>query len=87
LAGGLWGLVGTAYGWVLLTKTALFTVLLTFAALNRFRFIPALLRQPSRLSLRSLVRSIAAETAVGVLVVLAAGVLSTLEPGMHAHAN
>lgn len=83
LAGGFRGLTGTAYGWVILAKTALFTVLVILAALNRFRFAPALSRHPPQRS--GLVCSIAAETGLGLLAILAAGVLSSLEPGSLAH--
>lgn len=86
LAGGLSGLVGTAYGWVALSKLALFTMLLAFAALNYLRLVPALARHHARASKLALIGSIAAETGLGLLVVLAAGVLSSLEPGMQAHA-
>lgn len=78
-------MVGTAYGWVLLTKTGLFVALLALAALNHFRFAPALARQRTRSAAMALTCSIASEIAVGLLVVLAAAVLSSLEPGMHAH--
>ena len=43
--GGVAGLIGTAYGWVLLLKAALFAALLGLAAINRFRLTPALERQ------------------------------------------
>ena len=42
LSGGLPGLVGTAYGAVLLIKATLFTALIALAAFNRFRLTPAL---------------------------------------------
>jgi putative copper resistance protein D len=86
LAGGLSGIVGTAYGWVALSKLALFAMLLAFAALNYLRLVPALARHHARASKLALIGSIAAETGLGLLVVLAAGVLSSLEPGMQAHA-
>ena len=86
LAGGLSGLLGTAYGWVALFKLSLFAALLVFAALNYLRLVPALALYHARAAKLSLVRSIAVETGLGLLVVLAAGLLSSLEPGMHAHA-
>jgi copper resistance protein D len=86
LAGGLSGLLGTAYGWMALFKLSLFAVLLVFAALNYLRLVPALARYHARAAKLSLIRSIAVETGLGLLVVLAAGFLSSLEPGMHAHA-
>jgi putative copper export protein len=84
LGGGVAGLIGTAYGWVLLLKAALFAALLGLAAINRFRLTPALGRQDAQAARGALMRTIAAETVLGLMVVLAAGVLSGLEPGMHA---
>ena len=83
--GRLAGLTGTAYGAVLLTKAALFAALIVLAARNRFRLTPALARPNGERERRALVRSIAVETAIGFCVVLAAGVLSSFEPGMHQH--
>ena len=85
LSGGLPGLTGTAYGAVLLTKGTLFAVLVALAARNRFQLTPALARPDGDRARRALVQSIVVETAIGLCVVLAAGVLSSLEPGMHKH--
>ena len=79
--GGVAGLIGTAYGWVLLLKAALFAALLGLAAINRFRLTPALERQDAQKARWAL---IAGETVLGLMVVLATGVLSGPEPGMHA---
>ncbi|MGH6825827.1 CopD family protein [Methyloceanibacter sp.] len=84
LGGGVAGLIGTAYGWVLLLKAALFAVLLGLAAINRFRLTPALERRDAEPARWALMRTIAGETVIGLMVVLAAGALSGLEPGMHA---
>jgi putative copper resistance protein D len=83
LSGGLRGLTGTAYGGVLLTKAAIFALLLALAAVNRWRLTPALDGPDAETARRGLISSIAAETALGLLVVLAASALSSLEPGMH----
>ena len=83
LSGGLNGLFGTAYGAVLLIKAALFAMLIALAANNRLRLTPALASRESEGTRRSLALSIGIETAVGLLVVLAAAGLSALEPGMH----
>jgi putative copper resistance protein D len=83
LSGGLLGLVGTAYGAVLLVKATLFAVLIAIAAFNRLRLTPALAAPNGEQSRDALIRSIAAETIIGLCVVLAAGMLSSLEPGMH----
>jgi putative copper export protein/mono/diheme cytochrome c family protein len=86
LIGGLPGLVGTAYGWVGLVKLLLLTVLLGFAAANRYRFAPALRGQDAPSARRTLLRSIALQSGVGVLVLLAAAVISNLSPAMHIQA-
>jgi putative copper resistance protein D len=83
LSGGLKGLTGTAYGAVLITKAALFALLLALAAVNRWRLTPALAGQDGEAARETLALSVAAETVIGLLVVIAASELSTLEPGMH----
>jgi putative copper export protein len=84
LGGGVAGLAGTAYGYVLLLKAALFAALLGLAAVNRFRLTPEMERQDAQPARSALLRTIAGETVLGLMVVLAAGLLSGLEPGMHA---
>jgi copper transport protein len=59
-------LTGTNYGWILCIKLALVVVLLSFAALNRFRLTPAL--QSGSQNTRPLVRSIGFECAVVVAI-------------------
>jgi putative copper resistance protein D len=83
LSGGLNRLFGTDYGMVLLIKAGLFAALILLAANNRLRLTPALASREGEGSRRSLVWSISAETAIGLVVVLAAAALSGLEPGMH----
>ena len=85
LGGGLKSLTGTAYGALLLTKAALFAVLIALAARNRFSLTPALMHLDGERARRALVQSIARETLVGLCVVLVAGLLSSVEPGMHQH--
>ncbi|HEY2133207.1 MAG TPA: CopD family protein, partial [Acetobacteraceae bacterium] len=75
LVGSVPALVGTAYGQVALLKLALFLSLLGLAALNRFAFSA----RPGA----ALRRSIAGESALAVVVVLAAGFLAHLTPGAH----
>ncbi len=79
MVGGLPGLFGSFYGWVALAKAALFAAMLALAWRNRFVLTPALARDERA----ALARSIAVETAVGVAVVVAACVLTSLPPGMH----
>lgn len=81
LIGSVAGLAGTGYGLTALLKGALFTALIGFAARNRFRLTPALAAVPG--AQRRLLRSIAAETAVGILVVAAAGFMASMPPSMH----
>ena len=83
LIGGLPGLIGTGYGLVALLKMALFAVLIGLAASNRFRLTPALATGSGVVAKRALCRSIAIETGIGLLVVLAAGFLTNLPPAMH----
>jgi len=84
LIGGLAGLIGTDYGRVALLKIVFFAGLLGLAALNRFRYMPALGGRQEPDSRRLLKRSIVAETGIGLAAVMAAGLLLTLPPAMHA---
>jgi putative copper export protein len=68
---------------VLLMKLVLFVALIALGANNRLRLTPALALADGEATRRSLVVSIGIETAIGLLVVLAAAALSGLEPGMH----
>jgi len=77
------GLIGTGYGLVALGKLAGFLGLLGFAARNRFQLTPALGGKRPGPAKRHLVRSIALEAVAGLLVVLAAGLLTSLPPAMH----
>lgn len=76
-------LVGTAYGRWILVKLALFAVMLVLAALNRWRFTPALGAAAPEEARRLLRRSIAAETVLGLAIVAAAGILASTAPPMH----
>ncbi len=87
LIGGLPGLLGTAYGLVALAKIVLFAILLGFAAANRLRLTPGLADDAPEQARRRMRRSLAGETALGLLVVLAAGVLASLPPAMHVRAH
>jgi putative copper export protein/mono/diheme cytochrome c family protein len=86
LVGGAPGLLGTAYGWMVLVKLALFGVLLGFAWFNRYRFAPALLRSEPVGAARRLTRSILLQTLVALSIIAAAIVLSGLPPAMHLQA-
>lgn len=70
LLGDLWELLTTGYGQTLLIKLALVGAVLTLAAANKLRFVPAM-RSGDGNAARHLVRSIEIETVI-ILVVLAA---------------
>lgn len=81
LVGGLAGAVGTAYGWADLAKLSLFVVLLAIAAINRFALMPKLEASDPAAARRALCRSVMVETAVGLAIILVAGILASLPPG------
>jgi len=83
LLGGVPGVIGTGYGWMAMLKAMLFVVLFAFAWINRYRLAPALRGADATGAKRSLIRSIALQTGFGLAVVVAAGILSSLPPGLH----
>lgn len=83
MVGSVRALIGTDYGWTALGKTVLFATLLAFAMRHRFFLAPRLRTGPDPAATRRLlVRSITAEAAVGLLLVLLAALLASLPPGM-----
>jgi len=80
------GLIGTAYGWMVLIKLALFAVLIGFACANRYSFAPALIRDDPVRARRVIVRSIVLQSCCALAIVAAAGLLSELSPSMHVQA-
>jgi putative copper resistance protein D len=66
-------LVGTRYGQALIAKICLFLLVTGVALFNRLRLIP-------KLSFPALARSVLAEQAVGVAIVIVAAVLANLPP-------
>ena len=81
--GGLPGLFGTGYGQVALVKLGLFVVLLTLAAVNRLALTERLAGTAPNAARRHMRASIAAETVLGLLVVITAGFLASHAPGTH----
>ncbi|MEM7730668.1 MAG: CopD family protein, partial [Pseudomonadota bacterium] len=77
LSGSLSALFGTAYGWVLLTKVALVTGLLALAALNKWRFVPAL-RSGDANAAEKLRHSISVEMAAVVLILLVTATITSV---------
>jgi putative copper export protein/mono/diheme cytochrome c family protein len=86
LVASLPGLVGTAYGWMVLCKALLFGALFGFALVNRYRLAPALRGERPAPARRVLLASLALQTGCGLLVVAAAAVLGGLAPAMHTQA-
>ncbi len=83
LLGSVAAVFGTGYGWMALVKLALLGILLGFAAINRYRLAPALLRGNLDAARRALVVSVALQTGAGLALLLAASVLAGLPPGTH----
>lgn len=82
LVGGISGLIGTDYGRVAMAKIVLFLFLLGIAACNRFLFTPGLNRAKGPAAKSHLSRSIIVETLAGLTVIILAGILLELPPGM-----
>jgi len=82
LVGGLARLSGTGYGRVVLLKTALFVAALTLAAVNRLVLIPRLDGVGAAVARARLRGSVAIEAGLGLAIVLAAGWLAGLPPGV-----
>ena len=82
LVGSTRALLHSAYGWTALLKLALFGVLFGFALLNRYTFAPALLGVDPCRARRRLIGSLSLQVGFGLMIVLAAALLSQLRPGM-----
>jgi copper resistance protein D len=85
LIGSLFALAHTDYGRAAMTKIVLVAFLLVFAALNRFVFTGRHGERHPEAARRRLRASIGAEVALGVAVILAAGVLASLPPAAMVH--
>lgn len=77
LSGSLAALLGTAYGWGLLAKVAVVAILLSLAAWNKLRLVPALAAGAPGAS-DTLRRSIALEGAAVGAILLATAALTTV---------
>lgn len=82
LIGSVGAFVNTDYGRVAAGKLALFLVLLIIAARNRFRLTPGLIGPSGAGSRTKLCHAIISEAAIGGAVILLAGVLMELPPGI-----
>lgn len=87
LIGSFHALLVTEYGRLLMFKIALFAVMLTVAAVNRFWLTPRLAlvsaSNPQPDVLRQLTRNSIAEIALGLMVFGIVGALGTLHPAIH----
>jgi putative copper export protein/mono/diheme cytochrome c family protein len=90
LVGTVPALLGTAYGYLLLIKIALFGLMVGLAAVNRFRLTPLIggrggqgRADSSASAIRRLRRNTLAEAALGVLVLVIVSALGTVPPGIH----
>lgn len=84
LSGPPAALVGTRYGVLLLTKSALFAALVAGALLNRYRFAAGLRGAAAATNRRRLAATILGQTACGLAAVVAASMLGAATPGMDA---
>lgn len=86
LVGSPAGLMGTAYGQLLLVKISLFAGMLALAMANRFWLVPRLVSQAKRgdaaTGLRRLHRHVVAEQVLALAIVLIVSVLGTIEPAI-----
>ena len=87
LVGSFNALIVTGYGRLLMLKVGLFAVMVTFAAVNRFRLTPQLIlskgSEPQLNSLRLLTRNSTIEIVLGLAVYGIVGLLGTLHPAIH----
>jgi copper resistance protein D len=88
LVGSLQALTISFYGQLLMLKTALFAIMLLFAAANRFWLTPRLVRPSASAAqhdvLRQLTRNSMIEIALALIIFVIVGILGTLHPAIHA---
>ena len=86
LVGSVAGLLGTAYGQLLIVKLCLFAGMLGLAITNRFWLVPSLGTDGEagrRHALARLRRHVVAEEALGLIVILIVSALGTMEPAVN----
>ncbi|HEX9322239.1 MAG TPA: copper homeostasis membrane protein CopD [Xanthobacteraceae bacterium] len=88
LVGSVPGLVGTDYGRLLLVKVALFAVMVSFAATNRFHELPRLFGadKPRGPALGAIEHNGLIELFLGLVILLIVGALGTMPPAAHVQA-
>ena len=86
LVGSIAALTDTDYGRLLLVKLSLFGVMLSIAAVNRFRITPGLSNSRSgAIAARQLQRNSLVEAGFGLAILGIVGALGALPPGSHIH--
>jgi len=80
LVGSIEGLIATTYGRLLVTKIAVFLLMVIVAAINRFRLLPNL---AVRGTLRPLQRNALIEAGLGLLIMVIVAALGTIAPALH----
>jgi putative copper resistance protein D len=90
MTNGLRSFLGTEYGDLVLVKIALFLVMLSFGAANRYWFTPRLLptnvaTEEDTRALRLLCASVSLEIALGLVVICVVAILGQLPPPGHEH--
>jgi len=83
LVGSLGPLVTTTYGQALLVKIALFAAMVALASINRLYYLPRLGLNADGKATRGLLRNSMVEIALGLVVLVAVGLLGTLPPAAH----
>jgi copper resistance protein D len=87
LVGSFHALLVTEYGRLLISKIAVFAIMLAFAAMNRFWWTPRLASLPGKNedaeALRQLTRNSIIEIVLGVVIFVIVGMLGTLHPAIH----
>jgi putative copper resistance protein D len=87
LVGSFHALLVTEYGQVLISKIAVFAIMLAFAAMNRFWLTPRLAASSGNEGgyevLRQLTRNSAIEIVLGVVIFAIVGMLGTMHPAIH----
>lgn len=84
LVGSPAALVGTPYGRLLIVKIILFLAMVTLASVNRFRLMPQIARQPEPSEpLSALARSVLAEQALALAILVVVSMLGTFPPAIH----
>ena len=91
LVGSLPALTNTDYGRLLIVKIAVFLIMLSVAAVNRFQLTPRVTQTlgttASRHALRRIERNSIIETSVGAIIIAIVAVLGTMPPGTEQAAN